>query len=266
MKKAKHSFQRQSVFCFTPGLDLSKEGRNSMLRTFAFKRHIIVLGVCVFLVGIMIPLASFAKSASIRGHQAPFQSRTISAPSVTANTAGHSLFGDAKIVKPGNHSKHAVQLNSAPTPAPGYGGIDFKVPVGLTFSGITNLSTDYNFTHNSCAVGSPRFQINILGKNAFVYIGPPPNYTGCSMNVWVNTGNLATPASFVDTSQLPGGTFYDTFTSADVKYGTATVTGIQLVADGGYAFTDMQQTVLIDNVMINKKTYGFEPKKEDPGK
>jgi hypothetical protein len=59
---------------------------------------------------------------------------------------------------------------------------------------------------------------------------------------------------------------YDTFAAADVKYGTATVTGIQLVADGGFAFADMQQTVLIDNVMINKKTYGFEPKKEEPGK
>ncbi|HLX55922.1 MAG TPA: hypothetical protein VKR83_02755 [Ktedonobacteraceae bacterium] len=78
------------------------------------------------------------------------------------------------------------------------------------------------------------------------------------MNTWVSTGNLATPASFVDTSQLPGGAFYDTFATADAKYGSDAVTGIQVVADGEWFFTSGQQTVLVDNVMINNKTYGFE--------
>jgi hypothetical protein len=165
----------------------------------------------------------------------------------------YTLFGDATRVHPGNHSHTAIQLRSA---GAGFGGIDFKVPSGMTFSQIQNLGTDYKFTTATCGGGAPRFQINIEGKNAFVYIGPPPNYTDCPQDVWVGTGNLATPASFVDTSQLPGGTFYDTFATAQEKYGSDIVTGIQLVTDGAWKVGT--QTVVVDNVMINNTTYTFE--------
>jgi hypothetical protein len=178
----------------------------------------------------------------------------ILAGAVPASAAGSfTLFGDATRVHPGFNSHTAIQLRSV---GAGFGGIDFKVPSGLTFGQVQNLGTDYNFTAASCGGGSPRFQINVDGKNAFVYIGPPPNYTGCPPDVWTDTGNLATPASFVDTSQLPGGTFYDTFAAADLKYGSDAVTGIQLVTDAGWMFGT--QTVLVDNVRINGKTYTFE--------
>jgi hypothetical protein len=173
------------------------------------------------------------------------------APALAAN--GYTLFGDATLVHPGDNSPTAVQLRSIGT---GFGGIDFSIPAGTTFSQIQNLSTDYQFTAGSCGGGAPRFQINVVGVNAFVYIGPPPGYAGCPANVWANTSNLATPASFVDTSQLPGGTFYDTFAGADLKYGSDVVTGIQLVTDAGWLFGT--QTVLVDNVMINDATYTFE--------
>ena len=166
---------------------------------------------------------------------------------------GYTLFGDATLVHPGDNSQTAVQLRSIAT---GFGGIDFDLPAGLTFSQIQNLSTDYQFTAGSCGGGAPRFSVNVDGVNAFVYIGQPPNYSDCAENVWANTGNLALPASFVDTSQLPGGTFYDTFAAADLKYGPDAVTGIQLVTDAGWLFGT--QTVLVDNVAINDATYTFE--------
>jgi|SRR5579864_845424 len=168
---------------------------------------------------------------------------------------GYTLFGDAMLAHPGHNSPTAVQLRSV-VPG-GFGGIDFSVPAGMTFGQVGNLATDYDFTAASCGGGGPRFQINVDGKNAFVYVGPPPNYTGCPQNVWVSTGNLATPAGFVDTSQLPGGTFYDTFAAADLKYGSDVVTGIQLVTDASFFFNGTQ-TVLVDNVMINDHTYTFE--------
>lgn len=167
--------------------------------------------------------------------------------------AGYALFGDATRVHPGHSSHTAIQLRSI---GAGFGGVDFKVPSGMTFSQLQNLGTDYNFTAASCGGGSPRFQINVGGVNAFVYIGPPPNYTDCPQNVWVSTGNLATATGFIDTSQLPGGTFYDTFAAAQAKYGSMTVTGIQLVADAGWKFGT--QTVLVDNVQINATTYTFD--------
>lgn len=175
-----------------------------------------------------------------------------------AAAGGFSLFGDAQLVSPGHNSPTGVQLRSSTAIAPGFGGIDFSVPSGTTFGSISNLGTDYMFTAASCGGGSPRFQINVDGHNAFVYIGPPPNYAGCEMNQWLTTGNLAAPAAFVDTSQLPGGNFYDTFEKADLKYGSHVVTGIQLVIDSSWLFGT--QTVIVDNVMINDTTYTFETK------
>ena len=171
-----------------------------------------------------------------------------------AAAGGYTLFGDATLTG-GHNSPTGVQLRS--TTGGGFGGIDFDVPAGMTFAQVQNLATDYMFTAASCGGGSPRFQINVDGVNAFVYIGPPPNYTGCAPNTWASTGNLATPASFVDTSQLPGGGPYDTFAAADTRYGSDVVTGIQLVADGSWFF-DATQTVVVDNVQINTTTYTFE--------
>src|SRR5581483_12296185 len=57
---------------------------------------------------------------------------------------GYSLFGNAGIVSPGEASGRAAQASSIG--APGYGGVDFAVPTGLTVSQLNNLATDYNFT------------------------------------------------------------------------------------------------------------------------
>jgi hypothetical protein len=70
---------------------------------------------------------------------------------------------------------------------------------------------------------------------------------------------LALPGNFIDTSQLPGGTFYDTFAHANTLYATMTVTGIQLVTDAGWFFADKVQTVLVDNVLIDSSLFTFDP-------
>ena len=183
---------------------------------------------------------------------------------------GYNLFGTATPVHPGHNSNTAIQLSSVGLLTSG--GINFDettvTPPVTTLSTLQNLSTDHMFTAGSCGGGAPRFQINVdtaAGvKNIHVYIGPPPNYTGCLPNVWLNTGDLLEAALFVDTSQLPGGTFYDTWASALAKYGTWTVPGIQLVADGGWAVTGGTQTVQVDNVMINTTVFTFEAQVVEP--
>jgi hypothetical protein len=169
-------------------------------------------------------------------------------------SSGYSLFGDATLVHPGNNSPTAAQATSTGPNA--FGGVDFAVPAGMTVSQLQNLATDYKFTVGTCGLGSPRFAVEVTNGtstgNIFVYLGPPPNYTGCPPNVWANTGNLANPANLVDTSQLPGGTFYDPYASAQAKYGSYTVTDIALVVDGP------NQTVQFDNTQINNATYTYE--------
>jgi len=180
----------------------------------------------------------------------------------SAAHSGYSLFGEATIVTGGNPG-NAVKLTS--DSAPGYGGIDFDVAAGTTFADLGTLATDYMFeTDDTCALGSPRFQVNVKDPNSadtgniFVYIGPPPAYTLCLPGVWLNTGDLLEGANLIDTSQLDLGTFYDPYTAALVKYGDYIVTGIQLVADAGYAFPDGEQTVFIDNTNIDGTIYTYD--------
>jgi len=188
---------------------------------------------------------------------------TITAISVMAGVgSGYSLFGNATLVSPGHNSNRAVQLVSDGNANPAiFSGIDFGVSPSLTINNLTDMSTDYNFTASSCGVGSPRFGITLAGVSGtiFVYIGPPPNYTGCAAG-WTNSGELLTAASLVNRSQLPGGTFYDPWATAQTRYTGKQVTDIFLVSDYGPTGA---QTVLIDNTSINGTTVTYEPDNKD---
>ena len=178
---------------------------------------------------------------------------------VAAAAGGYTLFGDATLVSPGNGSATAVQLTSSSHSGAGFGGIDFSVPSGLTFSGITNLATDYNFTHNSCGGGSPGSRSTSMARMPLRLHRPASELRRLSderLDVEWQPGDTRRPA---DTSHLPGGGPYDTFAAADLRYGSDPVTGIQLVADASWFFTDGIQTVLIDNTQINGTTYTYEP-------
>ncbi len=179
---------------------------------------------------------------------------------VAVAASGYALFGDAEIVSGGNPG-NAAQLRS--DASPGYGGVDFDIPAGMTVADLANLSTDYKFTAASCGGGAPRFQLNVsngtVSGNIFVYIGPPPNYTNCPMNIWLNTANLVTPVSLVDTAQI-GGIPYDPWAHVVIAYGSYAVTGIQLVTDSSWFFGGATQTVLVDNVQINDDTFTFDSK------
>lgn len=177
-----------------------------------------------------------------------------------AASPAYTLFGDASIVSPGNGSPRAAQIRSDATPD--WGGVDYNVPAGTTFADFTSLSTDYKFTEGSCGGGAPRFQVNVTNGtdegNIQVYIGPPPNYTVCPPNIWLNTGDLLEGVNPIDTSQLPAGTFYDPYATALAKYGSYTVTGVQLVTDGGWATAGGVQTVLADNTNLDGTVYTYE--------
>src|SRR5258708_3250002 len=151
----------------------------------------------------------------------------VAGSAIAAVGSGFTLFGSATYVMPGNASNRAVKLVSDANTGT-FSGVDFAVSSSLTINSLNDLRTDYNFQAGSCALGSPRFGIQLAGfpGTIIVYIGPPPNYAGCPPNIWTNTGNLLTPASLVDTSQLPGGNFYDTWAAAQARYSGQQVTDI----------------------------------------
>jgi hypothetical protein len=159
-----------------------------------------------------------------------------------------SLFGDAQNVPGG------VQIRS--DDSSGFGGVDFNMPGAVDFEDITQLQTQYQFeADDSCAAGSPRFQLNIdtdgesdADKNVFVYIGPSPAFTGCPAGVPQDTGNLVgneDPCRY-DTSQLVSGTQCNTYAGTLAILSTISgseVVGIQLVVDSGFAFPDNEPGV-----------------------
>jgi len=134
-----------------------------------------------------------------------------------------------------------------------FGALTFAVPSGTTLSSLTTLSAEYNITEGSCGGGSPRFQLNIDGKNVFVYLGPTPNFTGCAAG-WTSTGNLATNTELrVDLSQY-GGSQYSTWAQAVALLGSHTLAGVQFAVDGGWSQTGKKQVVQLKNVTINGST------------
>jgi hypothetical protein len=180
--------------------------------------------------------------------------------SPSAFAADFTLHGGAEAV---NGNVRLVSDVSDGTTANDASWIDFNLPSGLTFSGIAVLAAQFNVTDDDCGGGSPRFQINVGGKNVFVYLGPSSTFTGCAPNTWLLTGNLVGTSDpcRVDTSQYAGGTQCSTWSAAVTLLGSQTVTGVQLVVDSGWFFvapraqTDQEQTVLVRNVRINGKTF-----------
>jgi len=188
---------------------------------------------------------------------------TVAVSAIAAVGSGYTLFGSASYVMPGNASNRAVKLVSNAN-AGTFSGVDYAVPANLTINNLNMLSTDYNFTAGSCSLGSPRFGIVLSGSPnsaIFVYIGPPPNYQGCAPNVWTNTGNLLTPSSFVDATQL-GGAFYEPWAAAQAQFSGQQVIDIFIVSDNGPG-PSFSQTVLIDNTNVNGTLYTYEPTSKD---
>jgi hypothetical protein len=170
----------------------------------------------------------------------------------SAVAASGSLFGAA--TKQGNQVKLLSDFSDTST-VNDASGINFTDTGVTTFSSLTQLATKFNVTDDNCGGGSPRFQINFGGQNVFVYLGPSPTFTGCTPNTLVDSGNLIgnNDACRWDTSQVQAGTQCNTYAGALTLLGTRTVTGIQLVVDGGWSpvFTDKEQTVLVCDIRIN---------------
>jgi hypothetical protein len=173
-------------------------------------------------------------------------------PSAVAASA--TLFGGATMS--GNQVKLVSDLSDAAT-ANDFSGINFTGTGVTTFSSLTRLATKFNVTDDDCGGGSPRFQLNIDGKNVFVYLGPSPTFTGCTPNTLADSGNLIgnnDPCRY-DTSQLATGTQCNTYAGTLALLGSHTVTGIQLVVDSGWFFADKEQTVNVCDIRINNNRF-----------
>jgi hypothetical protein len=193
--------------------------------------------------------------------------------STTARAGGPwSLFGSAALDREGlKPNSWAVALSSRCSEtslncledgALVYSGVNLKAPGRkLTFRSIYQLSASYKITEWDCGGGSPRFVIGIdtdgdrkVNGHIFVYIGPPPSFTGCDMGVWRNIANLIdgndSEARF-DIGQLMPQMPSLTHRNALAALGDLAdrpVLYVMFVVDGGWL---ADQVVLVDNVRVN---------------
>ena len=175
---------------------------------------------------------------------------------------GYFLDGDATLVQGNGSPTGAQATNTGPDPGTGsgpFGSVHFDVPAGLKVSQLTHLSTDYKFVLGTCEEGSPRFTANVTNGTSsgsiFFYIGPP-----CPSAAYTNSGNLATPTSPVDTTNL-GGSLNQPFSNVKADFGNYTVTAMHLDVDGPNAGL---QTVDFDNTRVNANFVTYEPPPPQP--
>jgi hypothetical protein len=185
----------------------------------------------------------------------------------------YALDGNASYVTPGlNGSDRAVLLVSDMATSTFYGAIDIAVEEGTTFADLTTLSSDYQLgSDDSCVGGSPRYQLNLEDPNSadtgniFIYFGVDSAGAPCIAGTTQNTGDVLQTGRLLDTSQLDGGTFYDPYDAALARYADYVVTGIQVVADSGWAALDGELSVVIDNTLVNSTLFTYEiPEPEVP--
>jgi hypothetical protein len=115
-----------------------------------------------------------------------------------------------------------------------YSAVSYTLPAGTTINQLTGLQADAAFTGGTSNHGGAlRWSVDLgSGPSVFVYYG-----TGQSFNdSLVQNGNLIADTSDqrVDTSQITGGTFYDTWSHAVSLLSGQTVKDVSLVLDGGW--------------------------------
>lgn len=123
--------------------------------------------------------------------------------------------------------------------------LSFTPSSALTFNQITALKASYAFTMGNCGGGSLRWSVRLTStQSVFIYYGAHPNFTDCSgANSQSGVNVLSLSDARFDTSQFPGGTFYDTYTGALALVGTMPVIRASLVLDSGWFAGDQKATV-----------------------
>ncbi|HSW78651.1 MAG TPA: hypothetical protein VLF88_01370, partial [Candidatus Babeliales bacterium] len=149
---------------------------------------------------------------------------------------------------------NGIDLLSDSTTHP-YSGVNLTLPSGVTTVGsLNNLEVTYQLITGNCHTGSLRYEIDTSSGNIFVYLGDYPSFTNCPSG---STGNLIGGSDLrVDTSQIAGGTFYDTWSHAVAIVGGQSIDSLALPLDSGYAGT---QEFLLTSAHVNSMLYNFVP-------
>jgi len=137
--------------------------------------------------------------------------------------------------------------------------LSFTPATMTTFNQITTLVANYMFKVGNCHGGSLRWSVRTSPtQSVFIYYGAFPNFTDCtspdsSLDTNQSGENMISKTDLrYDTSQYPGGTFYDTHAHAQTLVGTTPIIRASLVLDSGWAG---DQRLTLSSATVNVNTF-----------
>ena len=132
--------------------------------------------------------------------------------------------------------------------------LSFTPSSALTFNQVVALASSYAFTLGDCHGGSLRWSVRVSPtQSVFIYYGAYPNFASCSGTDSQTGANLIGLSDLrYDTSQLPGGTFYDSYANAQALVGATQIVRASLVLDSGWGG---DQRLTLGSATVNGDTF-----------
>lgn len=132
----------------------------------------------------------------------------------------------------------------------------------MTFSDITNLSTNYEFTLGNCFVGSLRWTVTVMHagnvERVHVYYGDPGGVQDCISNNGSGVNLITTTANpdrFEMQGGFGGGPVYTTYDATNAVVGDDVVLRASLIIDSGW---QDDQRLTISNTTVNDNVYQWD--------
>lgn len=126
----------------------------------------------------------------------------------------------------------------------------------LTLGEVSELVANYAFTLGNCHGGALRWSVRTSvspPRSLFIYYGDYPSFTDCTTTSQSGTNMIGLGDLRYDTSQYPGGTFYDTYANALAVIGPSTpIVRASLVLDAGWAGN---QRLTLTSATVNGNTF-----------
>jgi hypothetical protein len=145
-----------------------------------------------------------------------------------------------------------------------YSFLTFTPNAPVTFNDITELLDGYAFTQGNCHGGSLRWSVRTSeSQSLFIYYGDYPNFTDCTTNSQTGANMIGLADLRYDTSQYPGGTFYDSYAHALTLMGSSPIIRVSLVLDSGWG-GDQRLTLTSATVATQAFSNTFTPQPPTP--
>jgi hypothetical protein len=145
-----------------------------------------------------------------------------------------------------------------------YSYLSFTPTNSVKFNNITELSAVYAFAQGNCHGGALRWSVRTSDGHALsIYYGDYPNFADCTTTSQSSSNMIGLADLRYDTSQYPGGTFYDNYAHAQVLMGNLQIIRVSLVLDGGWGG---DQSVDLTSAKITTTAFSdtFTPQEASP--